>query len=174
MLVQFGHNDGGPIDRPPARGSLRGIGDESQEVTLPSGKMEVVHTYGWYFRKFVADTRAKGATPIILSHIVRNDWRDGKVIRPQTYPVWAAQVAAAEKCLFVDAHTIIADRYDAMGQAAVAPFFPDEHTHPSREGSQLNAELIVAGLRGLDEAPLDSYLSAMGRAVAATKPSAAK
>jgi lysophospholipase L1-like esterase len=170
VLIQFGHNDGGPLDRDRARGSIRGTGEETREVTMPDGKQEVVHTYGWYFRKYVADTRANGATPIILSHVVRNDWREGKVIRPQTYPVWAAQVAAAEKCLFVDAHAIIAAQYDQMGEQAVAPFFPEEHTHPSAAGSKLNAELIVAGLRSLDGRPLDRYLSAAGQSISTLRP----
>jgi len=174
VLMQFGHNDGGPLDRDRARGSIAGVGDESQEVTLPDGKQEVVHTYGWYFRQYVNDTRAKGATPIILSHIVRNDWHDGKIIRPQSYPIWAAQVAAAEKCLFVDAHTIIANRYDQMGQEAVNPFFPEEHTHPSAAGSKLNAELIVAGLKGLAGGPLSDQLSATGKDVAPYRPKDAK
>ena len=30
-------------------------------------KHEVVHSYGWYLRKYVTDTQAKGAIPITLS-----------------------------------------------------------------------------------------------------------
>ena len=35
VLIQFGHNDGGPPDRDRARGSLPGIGEESKELRYP-------------------------------------------------------------------------------------------------------------------------------------------
>ena len=61
VLIQMGHNDGGPLDDPArARGSLRGTGDETREIDNPiTKKKEVVHTYGWYLRKYVNDAKAK-------------------------------------------------------------------------------------------------------------------
>ena len=51
-----------------ARGSLPGLGEETQEIdNLVTKQHEVVHTYGWYLRKMIADAKAKGATPIVLS-----------------------------------------------------------------------------------------------------------
>ena len=172
VLIQFGHNDGGPLDDDRARGSIRGTGDGWRAVTMPDGRHEVVRTYGWYLRKYIADTRAAGATPIVLSPVVRNDWKGDHVIRSQSYPVDAVDVAHHEHCLLVDMQNIIADRYDAMGQEAVKPFFPDEHTHTSPDGAKLNAELIVSGLKSLDGVPLDEYLSATGRDVPAYRPAA--
>ncbi len=172
VLIQFGHNDGGPLDDDRARGSIRGIGDEWQAVTMPDGRHETVRTYGWYLRKYIADTRAAGATPIVLSPVVRNDWKGDHVIRSQSYPVYAVDVAHHERCLLVDTQNIIADRYDAMGQDAVKPFFPDEHTHTSPDGARLNAELVVSGLKSLDGVPLDEYLSAIGRDVSPYRPAA--
>src|SRR6476469_8851802 len=62
VLIQMGHNDGGPLDDPArARGSIRGIGEETREIDNPiTKKKETVHTYGWYLRKYIADARAKG------------------------------------------------------------------------------------------------------------------
>src|SRR5262249_17451055 len=52
LLIQFGHNDGGSLSQGRARASLKGTGQETQEVTLEAtGNKEVVHTYGWYIRK---------------------------------------------------------------------------------------------------------------------------
>ncbi len=34
VLIQFGHNDGGPVDKDRARGSLPGVGEEAQEFTI--------------------------------------------------------------------------------------------------------------------------------------------
>jgi lysophospholipase L1-like esterase len=55
VLIQFGHNDGGPInDATRARGSLRGVGPEAEEIdNLLTKKREVVHTFGWYMRKYI-------------------------------------------------------------------------------------------------------------------------
>src|ERR1017187_3837322 len=68
VLIQWGHNDGGPIDKDRARGSLPGLGDESQEFTMPNGKTELVHTFGWYMRKLIADTRDRKSTRLNSSH----------------------------------------------------------------------------------------------------------
>ena len=61
VLMQMGHNDGGPLDDAArARGSIRGTGEETKEIDNPiTKKKEVVHTYGWYLRKYVADARDK-------------------------------------------------------------------------------------------------------------------
>jgi lysophospholipase L1-like esterase len=170
VIFQFGHNDGGPLeDTARARGTLRGIGDESREIDNPiTKKHEVVHTYGWYMRKYVADTLAKGAIPIVCSPIPRKIWKDGKVVRNAVdYGGWAREVADQEHVAFVDLDEIIARRYDALGEAGVEPLFADPHTHTSRAGAELNAECVVAGLRALKENPVAGYLSAKGQAVAA-------
>lgn len=54
-----------------------------------------------------------------------------------------------------------------MGEASVEPLFADPHTHTSRAGAELNAECVVAGLRGLSGKPIDPCLSSKGREVAA-------
>ena len=100
VMMQFGHNDGGPVNDPSrARGTIKGMGEETEEIdNLLTSKHEVVHTYGWYLRKFIADARAKGATPIVCTLIPRKTWKDGKIARNKDdYAGWAAEVAAAEK-----------------------------------------------------------------------------
>lgn len=169
VIFQFGHNDPGPLDDTArARGTLPGVGDESKEIDNPiTKKHEVVHTYGWYMRKYVSDTLAKGAIPIVCSPIPRKIWKDGKVVRnADNYGGWARQVADQGHAAFVDLNAIIAHRYDAMGEAAVEPLFADPHTHTSRAGAELNAECVVAGLKALAGNPLGSSLSAKGQAVA--------
>jgi len=166
VLIQWGHNDGGPIDKDRARGSLPGLGEESQEFTMPNGKQEVVHTFGWYMRKYIADIRAKGATPIVLSLTVRNIWKDGKVERgPGDYSPWSAEIAKAEGVTFVDVTNAVANQYEKMGQDKVKEIFPQDHTHTSAAGADLVASLVVAGLKGLRPSPLAAFLSAKGQAV---------
>ena len=147
------------------------MGEETREIDNPITKQhEVVHTFGWYLRKFVEDARAKGATPIVCSLIPRKIWEDGKIVRnTDGYGGWAAEVARQEHAPFVDLNEIIARRYDALGEEKVEPLFGDPHTHTSRVGAELNADCVVAGLKALNPDPLAAYLSAKGEAVAAEK-----
>ena len=162
VLMQFGHNDGGAVnDDSRARGSLRGIGDETEEIdNLLTKKHEVVHTFGWYMKKFVTDTRAKGATPIVLSFIPRNMWKDGKVVRgSESYGKWAAQVAAAERVAFIDLNEIVAKKYEALGSDKVKElYFLEDHTHTTAAGAEVNAASVVEGLRALKNCPLAAFL----------------
>ncbi len=168
VLIQFGHNDGGPPDQGRARGVLRGVGEESKDFTMPDGKTERVHTFGWYIRKFVQESKAKGGQPILLSPTVRNIWKDGQVEHELgQYGRWTRQVAEAEHVPFVDLSRIIAERYQSLGPDAVQALFPEDHTHTSEAGAELNASLVVSGLRALDGAPFDRFLSTTGRALAA-------
>ncbi|HET7625884.1 MAG TPA: rhamnogalacturonan acetylesterase [Verrucomicrobiae bacterium] len=172
VLIQFGHNDGGEIakgSRP--RASLKGIGDESREVTIEStGKKEVVHTFGWYMRKYASDAKAKGATPIICSLVPRKIWKDGKIVRAsETYGKWAAEAARAEDALFVDLNEIIARQYDNLGAEKVEPLFADEHTHTTQAGAELSAACVISGLKGLEKNPLAPYFSEKADSVAPFK-----
>ena len=164
VLIQFGHNDGGPPDKDRARGSLPGTGAETKEVTMPDGKQAVVHTYGWYMRKFITDTKAKGALPVVLSLTVRNIWTDGKVERGSgRFNAWAEDVAHSQNVPFVDVTRIIADRYERMGEEKAKAFFPGDHTHTNAAGADFNAAVVVDGLKAINDSPFTSYLSAKGR-----------
>jgi lysophospholipase L1-like esterase len=175
VLIQFGHNDGGPLDTGRARGSLPGLGEETKEVTTPDGRREVVHTFGWYNRKFIADVKAKGGTPIILSLTVRNIWKDGRVERGSgKFREWAEEIARAESLPFVDVTTIVADRYEALGEEKVKALFGPDHTHTSPAGAEFNAAAVVAGLKGLKGDPFKKYFSARAKDVAAYRPPKSK
>lgn len=169
VVMQFGHNDGGAInDTSRARGSIRGIGDESVEIdNLLTNQREVVRSFGWYLRKFIADTRAKGATPIVASLVPRNIWENGAVVRNRNdYAGWAQQVAEAEGVAFLDLHEIIAREYDQLGPDRVRELFGRDHTHTNRSGAERSARLVIAGLKGLPGNPLAPYFSAAATEVA--------
>jgi lysophospholipase L1-like esterase len=162
VLMQFGHNDGGPLSDGRARASIKGNGDETQDVdNKTTGKKETVHTYGWYLRSYIKDTKTAGATPIVLSLIPRNIWKDGKVIRASNdYGKWAAEAAKTEGALFVDLNTIIANHYDELGSARIQQdfFSTADHTHTTPVGAEFNARCVVEGVRGLKDCPLKNYL----------------
>ncbi len=161
VMMQFGHNEGSRPDttRGGYRGVLKGTGEDSVQLTWPDGKPETVHSYGWYIRKFVRDAKAKGATPIVLSMIPRNEFREGKVLRAdKDYGLWAKQIADAEGVLFIDLNAITADKYDAWGAEKVATFFPGDHTHTNQEGARVNAASVVDGIKSNPKASLNNYL----------------
>ena len=155
VMMQFGHNDGGPA------GSLRGNGEETEERTARDGAKITVHSYGWYIRKYIADIKAKGATAIVCSLIPRNEWHDGKVARANgSYGTWAQEAAKQGGALFIDLNAIIAERYDQLGEEAVKAFFPREHTHTGWDGAVVNAQSVVEGIRALPDCPLVNDLAA--------------
>jgi lysophospholipase L1-like esterase len=141
---------------------LPGVGDEVREIFNPiTGRHEVVHTYGWYLRQFVAETRSKGATPILCSLVPRKVWIAGK-IRREDYAKWAAEVAKSEGVPFLNLNDIIALRYEQLGSEKVEAFFGDPDTHTTLEGAAINAQAVVQALKTLQPDPLIGYLSLNG------------
>ncbi len=175
VLIQFGHNDGGALnDTSRARGTIKGIGEEAEEIdNLITKKHEVVHSYGWYLRKYVANAKAKGATPILCSPVPRKIWKEGKIARDQ-YGAWAAAVAKETEVAFLDLNEIIAQQYEALGAEKVEALFADEHTHTSREGAELNAVAVIAGLKALRPNPLRAFFSPSAEPIKALSLRAAK
>ena len=162
VMMQFGHNDGGAFDGPKPRASIKGTGEETREITLADGAKETVHSYGWYLRKYIADTKAKGATAIVLSPIPRNIWKDEKVARASgDYGKWAAESAKAEGVFFIDLNEIVARRYEADGEQKVkTEFFTEkDHTHTTAAGAKGNAAAVIEGVKALKDCPLAGLLA---------------
>ena len=175
VIIQFGHNDAGALNQEPpgstrplrARGTIPGIGDDSEEIdNVITGKHEVVYTFGWYLRKMIVDTRARGATPILMSLTRTNTWTDGRINCPsETYRLWDWQVARNQRVPFVDLTRIIADRYQREGAEVVTAQFINDTVHTNVDGAEQNAADAVAGLKALRGLPLRKFLSSRGRAV---------
>jgi lysophospholipase L1-like esterase len=167
VIIQFGHNDGGAInDTSRARASIKGIGDDTVEIdNLLTHRHEVVHSYGWYLKKYIADARAKGATAIVCSPVPRKTWDDaGRIVRASgDYALWAAQAARGANAGFIDLNEVAAREYDRLGREAVMRLFPlvtpDEHTHTNLAGAELNARLVIAGLKSLEITGLPAWLA---------------
>lgn len=146
VLIQFGHNDADKIGEGRCRGVLPGLGGETQTVTMPDGAMETVHTYGWYLRQYVAEIKARGATPILLSLTAKNLWLDGIFVRHQSeYGEWAGAVAGQSGAIFLDLTAMIAERYEHIGRELVQSLFCSlqDNVHTSPAGAKLNAELVA-------------------------------
>jgi lysophospholipase L1-like esterase len=162
VIMQFGHNDAGPLDDTArARGTLKGIGDDSTEIYNPIRKIkEVVHSYGWYMRRYVRETKAKGATPIVCSLIPRENWKDGKIVRSgDSYALWAKQIAEQEGAYFIDLNDLIAIKYEVMGEQEVHKFFQVDHTHTNLEGAELNASIVATELKRINPGKIKKYMT---------------
>lgn len=159
VMIQFGHNDNGLInDTARARGTLKGIGDEIENIiNVKTGKQETVHTYGWYLRKLVNDAKAKGATAIICSLVPREKWKDGKVVVEENYPTWAEETAKATNAYFINLNSIVAKHWEEMGAEKVKAFFPVDHTHTNLKGAEFNASCVIEGLKLIKKCTLNNF-----------------
>lgn len=167
VMMQFGANDNGGAN---GKGALKGTGEESQQVEK-DGKLETVHTFGWYLRQFVKDTREQGGTPIICSLTPRKKWTaDGHFLTDTgDHVAWSAEVAGETKVPFVNLNELIAREYQKLGMEKVDALYvpsPKEKLHTGWDGAVVNAVCVVAGLKGLKENPLASFLSIRADAVA--------
>jgi lysophospholipase L1-like esterase len=173
VLIQFGHNDPGPInDDRRARGSLPGLGEESQAIdNRLTHRPEVVRTFGHYERDFIASTRAHGAIPVLLSPTVRNIWKNGRIeLNMGHYREWTAELARREHVDYIDFSHLAAARFEALGEKATGVLFPRDHTHTGPQGADLNAAVAVAGLKAVFGPGFSRYLSSPGQAVPEAAP----
>ena len=67
--------------------------------------------------------------------------------------------------MFIHLNELIAAKYDELGEEKVEPLFADAHTHTSRAGAELNAEIVIRGLNGQKKNPLSKYYSGKGKSV---------
>jgi rhamnogalacturonan acetylesterase len=171
VLIQMGHNDGGALNEEPpgskyplrARGTIRGLGEETQKIdNVITKQHETVHTYGWYLRKYVADARAKGMTPVLctpIPHCPKEQVKAGEVEKSD-YVRLSAAVADAEKVPLVNLNRLTMNEYAKFTPAEVKAkyFTPADGTHTSPAGAELNAQSVINGLKQLPDCPLASYL----------------
>jgi lysophospholipase L1-like esterase len=166
VLIQLGHNDGGPLDDTNrARGTLRSLGGETREIFNPiTHQPETVHSYGWYMRQYVAEARAHGLTPIICSpipHCPQAEVHAGDV-EASDYVKFSKAVAESEQTAFIDLNRIVLSHYagPSPNELKQKYFTPADNTHTSPAGAALNAQSVVEGIRQLKDCGLAALLLA--------------
>lgn len=171
VLLQLGHNDGGalngeaPGSKYPvrARGTIRSLGEETQEIdNVLTKQHEVVHTYGWYLRKYINDAHAKGMTLILctpIPHCPKDEVKAGDVEK-SPYVEMSTQVAKNEKVPFINLNQITMSHYAGMTPQEIKEkyFTPADNTHTSPAGAELNAQSVIEGLKQLKDCPLAGCL----------------
>jgi pectinesterase len=135
-LIQFGHND------EPGKGPDR----ETQPAT----------TYRENMTRYVDETRAIGAQPVLVTSLVRRQWDkngDGKITSSLVpYVEVVKQIAAEKKVPLIDLHASSQEWCEQLGREqcnALSPVTASntvDNTHLNAKGSLVFAKLVVTGL----------------------------
>jgi rhamnogalacturonan acetylesterase len=151
LLSCHGHLERAPLIKKSrgSRGSLRGDSNKFAVVIDPFyQRKEIVHTFGWYVRKYIADCKSHGVELILLSPPVRNIWENGRVRRGGSleYVRLTKKIAQENNVHFFDAGRAIASAFNALGQQQVAKFFGNDNLHTNQFGAEFIAEIIFTNL----------------------------
>ena len=153
VLIQFGHND--------------------QKADDPARYAAPDSDYQAFLTQFVADIRAKNATPLLASSICRRNFNsDALLVRDLTaYAQAAARVAAELEVSFFDLQQLSCDFIANAGPAGSQPYFiqvpaglyqkfPDgkvDNTHLTLQGASKVAQFFVQDLKQ-QQHPLAAYI----------------
>ncbi|MBQ8128294.1 MAG: rhamnogalacturonan acetylesterase [Prevotella sp.] len=149
VIVSIGHNDGGEFfDQRRARAVIPGVDPDTCYVGFSqrTQRQDTVYSYGNYLRRYVAEIRAAGANPILMSLTPRDAYDDkGRIVRkPQTE--WAAYVAAIEGVPFVDLNEISGAKLDSYSHWKEQYHFMGDKIHTSKFGAEMNAQSAAEGI----------------------------
>ncbi|RZK48906.1 MAG: pectin esterase [Pedobacter sp.] len=145
VLIQFGHNDAA-IDKPDRYVDLAG--------------------YASFLKRYVLESRRKGATPILITPVARNyPWKDSQLENVHgDYPAQMMTVAKELQVDLIDLNTISCKAFSKLGQAYVSKNFfmnlepgkykayPEglkDNTHFQEAGAKYVAGLVFNSLKQL-------------------------
>ena len=168
VIISIGHNDNGPYDTGRARASIPGIDKDTvlhvnvQEIHKndTTYREEDVYSYGGYLRRFINETRAAGAFPVLMSLTPRNAWENGRVVR-KIHSEWCQQVAEEQQVPYIDLNEISAAKLEGFGPEKMNYHFFGDKIHSSAFGAQMNAASCAEGLAACTDpqvAELKSYI----------------
>ncbi len=153
VIIQFGHNDQKAND--------------SSRFTNPYTQ------YRANLERYVRETRAKGATPILMTSIVRRNFNENGVLidTHKEYPLVVRLVADNLKVPFVDLQLLTEQLEIAYGpeksgklhlhyKEGEDPYYPkgkDDDTHLSELGATLVAQMTARNLKSM-KTGLEKYI----------------
>ncbi len=142
VMIQFGHNDEKKAD--------------------PKRYTEPGTTYRHYLKRYIEDTRAKGATPILLTPVNRNSWTDDGALQDThgEYPDAVRGLAKELKVTLIDLHAQTQELFKRLGpdeagtlfmnlKAKVWPNYPEgytDNTHFQEQGAHAICRVVCAEL----------------------------
>ena len=119
LLIQYGHND------------------QKDRAT------NALATYKTNLTKLVADTRARGATPVLITSMERRSGLDNDTLGD--YPATVRQVAKEQNAPLIELHDMSRAFYRALGPDLKRAF--QDGTHHNACGSYELARCVVEGIR---------------------------
>ena len=141
-MIEFGHNDGGSLSTTD-NGRTDCFGD-GEETCISPTTGETVYTFVFYEVEAGKALQAKGANVIMSSQTPDNPWETGTFeYTPSRFVGYAKTAANAIGASYVDHGQYVADRFEALGAAAVDAFYPNDHTHTSPEGADVVSAAFV-------------------------------
>jgi lysophospholipase L1-like esterase len=155
VLIQFGHND-----------------EKSDD---PTRYTEPQTTYKQFLTTYINDTRAKQATPLLLTPINRNNWSGATVSNSHgSYPDAVRELAASLKVELIDLTALTKAYFERIGKAETdklflilaagqSPNYPDgvtDNTHLQEKGALAIGQLAMADAYK-QKLPLSSWLKAV-------------
>jgi lysophospholipase L1-like esterase len=132
VLIQFGHND--------------------EKTDDPARYTEPQTTFKQYLTTYITDSRAKQATPILLTPINRNSWSGTTVTNSHgAYPDAMRELAASLQVPLIDMTAITKTYFERIGKTATedlflilaageSPNYPDgvtDNTHFQESGARI-------------------------------------
>ena len=157
VIISIGHNDNGPYDTGRARANIPGIDKDTvlhvnvQEIHKndTTYREEDVYSYGGYLRRFINETRAAGAFPVLMSLTPRNAWENGRVVR-KIHSEWCRQVAEEEQVPYIDLNDLSATKLEGFGPEKMNYYFFGDKIHTSKFGAMMNARSAAEGIAACD------------------------
>jgi len=148
LLVQFGHND--------------------EKINSPERYTAPETDFKTYLGKYIDLAHDKGATPVLLTPIVRRQFEDGKLVPTHgKYPGAMRELAASTGTALIDTTKMSGQFVSGLGEqvsktvylylAGVDKTKPD-NTHFTETGAYAMASLVVRGLDALDLVPMPPAL----------------
>jgi len=130
VFIQFGHND--------------------EKADKPAVYTDPQTTYRQNLEKFITETQAKGATPILLTPIVRRKFdSSGKLVDTHgKYPDAVREVAANQKVRLIDMQLLTAKLINSLGDEPSKKIYlwtPPDQKFP--EGRKDDTHLCVEGAK---------------------------
>jgi lysophospholipase L1-like esterase len=129
LFIQFGHND------------------------MKSKKPDALDQYKADFKKVIAETCAKGGTPVLVASMERKAGVEGPTL--EGYPDAVREVAQQEKCALIDLNAMSLVFYKALGTNLNKAFV--DGTHHNSYGSYELAQCVVDGIQQ-NRLPLAKYI----------------
>lgn len=132
MLLQFGHND--------------------QKAQWPQTHADPVHRYPAYLRAYIAEARARGVTPVLVTSPERRTFdAAGRITSTLADHVAAMRrVAEAEGVALIDLNADSRALYEALGPARAPLAFNDggaDRTHHNNYGAYLLARAVAERIK---------------------------